>query len=54
MHFAGLLGESRKDFEGAGWTAVGEGGSHQWETAMGKINDYIQSLNFGYRKSLKG
>jgi pyruvate/2-oxoglutarate dehydrogenase complex dihydrolipoamide dehydrogenase (E3) component len=35
----------------SGWT-VDHSHPHKWETAMEKINDYIKSLNHGYKKAL--
>ena len=51
-HQAALLGESMNhDAAAFGWK-VG-GASHDWKTLVGNVQDYIYSLNFGYRKALR-
>lgn len=45
------MGEHRADMLEAGWD-VDKKSKHKWETAVEKIDDYIRSLNFGYRKAL--
>jgi thioredoxin reductase (NADPH) len=51
MHQAGILGESFSDATAFGWKIKSEG--HDWEKMVGAIGDYIGSLNFGYRTSLR-
>jgi thioredoxin reductase (NADPH) len=51
FHFAGLLGEAREDLREAGW-GIDPSAANNWEEVSEKIQDYVQSLNFGYRKKL--
>ena len=51
FHYAGLLGESKEDLHAAGWD-VHTGATNSWQAVSEKIQDYIRSLNFGYRKKL--
>ena len=39
-----------EDLESTGWTVGNK--PHDWAVASEKITDYIQSLNYGYRKVL--
>ena len=52
MHQATLLGESLHDAKAFGW-AVPEGISHDWDTMVNNVQDYIASLNFRYRTDLR-
>ena len=51
MHFASLTGELRQDMVGCGWT-VDMSIPHSWEMMLENVNNYIRSLNWGYKKSL--
>lgn len=51
MHAAALYGESINDAQAYGWEATK--GSHNWNTMVEKIQDYICSLNWGYRTDLR-
>ncbi len=51
MHYASLLGESRGDFENCGWS-VQLNQTHNWEIMKNKVNNYIRSLNWGYKTDL--
>lgn len=52
MHQATLLGESLHDAKSFGW-AVPDGVTHDWDTMVNNIQDYIASLNFRYRTDLR-
>lgn len=51
FHFTSLLGQQLQDSQYSGWK-VSDNKAHTWDTALETINNYIRSLNFGYRKSL--
>ena len=51
FHYAGLLGEAREDLLEAGW-AIDHTAKNSFSEVSQKIQDYIRSLNFGYRKKL--
>lgn len=51
FHYAGLLGESKEDLKSAGWQIDSTAGN-SWQEVSERIQDYIRSLNFGYRKKL--
>jgi len=51
MHQAGLLGEGLSDAKGFGWKLSSDG--HDWETMVTGIQEYIGSLNWGYRVALR-
>ena len=51
FHFASLLGETKEDLAEAGWK-IDAKSPNAWAELAEKIQDYIQSLNFGYRKRL--
>ena len=51
MHFASLSGEMRADMDECGWTVDLTIG-HNWEKMLENVNNYIRSLNWGYKKSL--
>eukprot|EP00455_Lapot_gusevi_P008153 TRINITY_DN1351_c0_g1_i6.p1 TRINITY_DN1351_c0_g1~~TRINITY_DN1351_c0_g1_i6.p1 ORF type:complete len:509 (+),score=165.64 TRINITY_DN1351_c0_g1_i6:73-1599(+) len=51
MHYSALLGASHFDALRLGWDMQIEG--HKWETLKTTVKEYIQSLNFGYRKELR-
>ncbi len=51
MHQAGVLGESFSDAKEFGWNVSTEG--HDWNKMVTGIQDYIGSLNFGYRTALR-
>lgn len=50
MHFTGLLGAGLHDAKAMGWEFGAP--KHNWETMLSSINNYIKSLNFGYRSDL--
>jgi len=51
FHTAALIGESiKQDAKNYGWQ-VPEEVKHNWEDLTNNIQDYIASLNFGYRPS---
>ncbi|XP_040214922.1 thioredoxin reductase 3 [Rana temporaria] len=52
MHQAALLGQALKDSRKFGWEYE-EQVSHNWDTMRQNIQDYIGSLNWGYRVSLR-
>ncbi|XP_018409446.1 PREDICTED: thioredoxin reductase 3 isoform X2 [Nanorana parkeri] len=52
MHQAALLGHSLKDSRKFGWE-YDEQVQHNWDTMRQNIQDYIGSLNWGYRVSLR-
>lgn len=51
FHYAGLLGESKEDLVEAGWN-IDHKATHNWDAVAEKIQDYIRSLNWGYKKKL--
>jgi hypothetical protein len=51
MHQAGLLGEGLSDAKGFGWKLSSDG--HDWEKLVAGVQDYIGSLNWGYRVALR-
>jgi len=51
MHQAALLGQGIKDSSFFGWD-VGET-THEWEKMVTAIQEYIQSLNWGYKVALQ-
>ncbi|KAM5148811.1 thioredoxin reductase 3 [Mantella aurantiaca] len=52
MHQAALLGQALKDSRKFGWEYE-EQVQHNWETMLENIQNYIGSLNWGYRVSLR-
>ncbi|XP_060064624.1 thioredoxin reductase 1, cytoplasmic-like [Ylistrum balloti] len=52
MHQAAILGQSLVDAKHFGWE-VPEKVEHNWETMRNAIQDYIGSLNWGYRVQLR-
>ncbi|KAM4022276.1 thioredoxin reductase 3 [Anomaloglossus baeobatrachus] len=52
MHQAALLGQSLKDSRKFGWEYE-EQVQHNWETMKENIQNYIGSLNWGYRVALR-
>ncbi|KAI3382640.1 hypothetical protein SNEBB_005383 [Seison nebaliae] len=52
MHQTAILGESAKDAEHFGWPARSSE-PHSWEKMVGAIQNYIGSLNWGYRVQLR-
>jgi len=53
MHHAAQLGESIKDAEKFGWKVKEENVSHDWDAMVGAVQDYIGSLNWGYKVELR-
>ena len=58
MHYGALLGESAGDARSLGWTKFGkEDGkdhpTHDWETLVMSVQNYVRSINFGYRTELR-
>ena len=52
MHHTSLLGEHYEGMNEIGWKTDKKRPEHDWEEMMFRINNYIRSLNFGYRKTL--
>ncbi|KAK0418009.1 hypothetical protein QR680_013323 [Steinernema hermaphroditum] len=53
MHQAALLGESIKDAKRFGWDIPEGQVTHNWNRMRDGIQDYIASLNWGYRVQLR-
>lgn len=51
MHQSALLGESFSDAREFGWKLTSEG--HDWAKMVTSVQDYIGSLNWGYRVALR-
>jgi pyruvate/2-oxoglutarate dehydrogenase complex dihydrolipoamide dehydrogenase (E3) component len=52
MHHTSLLGEHYEAMNEVGWKVEKKRPEHDWEEMLFRINNYIRSLNFGYRKTL--
>lgn len=52
MHKAAIIGSDIKDASYFGWQ-VPESVNHSWSDMVTNVQQYIKSLNFGYRKSLR-
>eukprot|EP00899_Mesostigma_viride_P004200 jgi/Mesvir1/13781/Mv15950-RA.1 len=52
FHQAGLLGESLSDARSLGWK-IEETPQHEWETMVTSVQNYIGSLNWGYKVQLR-
>ena len=50
MHYTGLLGASMYDAAKLGWKF--DDPQFSWETMIQTVNNYVRSLNFGYRVQL--
>lgn len=56
FHTASLLGEALLDAEKYGWLMGGDAGctpQHNWDALADAVQNYICSLNFGYKNSLR-
>uniref|UniRef100_A0A8C7C3D7 Thioredoxin reductase 3 n=1 Tax=Oncorhynchus kisutch TaxID=8019 RepID=A0A8C7C3D7_ONCKI len=53
MHQTALLGTSMQDARKFGWEVPEETAKHNWETMKTAVNNYIGSLNWGYRVALR-
>ncbi|XP_019370888.1 PREDICTED: thioredoxin reductase 1, cytoplasmic isoform X1 [Gavialis gangeticus] len=53
MHQAALLGQALKDSRKFGWQFTEEAVKHSWETMTEAVQNYIGSLNWGYRVALR-
>jgi len=53
MHQAALLGEAAKNMKHFGWEVKEENVTHNWQAMVSNIQDYIKSLNWGYRVALQ-
>jgi thioredoxin/glutathione reductase (selenoprotein) len=53
MHQAALLGQGIEDSSFYGWGTGGSELSHDWEKMVTGIQEYIQSLNWGYKVTLQ-
>jgi thioredoxin/glutathione reductase (selenoprotein) len=53
MHQAALLGESIHDAKAYGWQIPEGQIKHNWEKMRNNVQDYIASLNWGYRVQLR-
>jgi len=51
MHQTAILGESVSDADAMGWKL--ENGGHDWAKMVQGVQDYIGSLNWGYRVALR-
>ena len=51
MHFSALIGEMRHDQKGFGLISNANQ-PHNWQEMLMKVNNYIKSLNWGYRTDL--
>jgi len=52
MHQGALLGEAMSDAQSFGWK-VSDEKTHDWGYMVQAVSDYIKSLNWGYRVSLR-
>lgn len=52
MHTAALHHEHMKDAKNYGWEVKGEA-THNWESMVQNVSDYIGGLNWGYRVELR-
>lgn len=52
MHHTSLLGDHYEAMKEVGWKTKDKRPEHDWDEMMFRINNYIRSLNFGYRKAL--
>ncbi|KAL0271435.1 UNVERIFIED_CONTAM: hypothetical protein PYX00_008532 [Menopon gallinae] len=52
MHQAAIHYENMHDSACFGWNVSESGQQHKWELMVENIQNYIKSLNFGYRKEL--
>ncbi|XP_069694158.1 thioredoxin reductase 1, cytoplasmic-like isoform X2 [Periplaneta americana] len=52
MHKASIIGEDIRDAKAYGWE-VPDNVNHNWQNMVTEVQNYIKSLNFGYRKVLK-
>jgi len=50
MHLSSLFREAQSDASGLGWDTKA---SHSWSDMVGKVNNYIKSLNFGSKSELR-
>lgn len=48
LHYSSLLGEQIKDLKEAGWTLEGKQ-EHSWDKMIKAVNNYVYSLNWGYK-----
>jgi thioredoxin reductase (NADPH) len=51
MHQAGILGEGFSDAKAFGWNV--NAATHDWPLMVGNIQDYVGSLNWAYRVTLR-
>lgn len=52
FHHSALLSDDMGDAATYGWTALSKG-AHDWGALRENVNNYIKSLNFGYRTQLR-
>ena len=52
MHTAALIGQTLKDAVNYGWN-VPENVTHDWNRMRDEIQNYVKSINFGYRVALR-
>lgn len=52
MHYASLMGEYHEDQVQTGWT-MPEKPKHNWTKMITNINNYIRSINFGYKADMR-
>ena len=53
MHQSALFGQAAKDMPHFGWELKEGELKHNWQTMVSNIQDYIKSLNWGYRVALQ-
>lgn len=53
MHQSALLGQAARDMPNFGWEYDSASLKHNWQTMVSNIQDYIKSLNWGYRVQLQ-
>lgn len=51
MHFAAQWGENHEAERNSGWS-LNENVKMEWSKLTERVNNYIKSLNFGYRGEL--
>lgn len=53
MHTSSLFGEAKHEAEAFGWKAPDSSPAFNWTILRDNVQDYIKSLNFGYRVQLR-
>ncbi|KAL1130233.1 hypothetical protein AAG570_013171, partial [Ranatra chinensis] len=52
MHRAALIGETLNEAANFGWN-LENSANHDWSSMVGSVQNYIKSLNWGYKKALR-